>query len=94
MVSLLDPGIGGDGYSSPTLASVGTTRFNVYPPESGEASSREDYEPQLQADVTAGLYGGSVTVEWRFGSTKVAEHFNPTRVRLKPVTVAVAGGGV
>jgi len=68
MVSLLDPGIGGDGYSSPTLASVGTTRFNVYPPESGE-----DYEPQLQADVTAGLYGGSVTVEWRFGSTKVAE---------------------
>lgn len=73
MVSLLDPGIGGDGDSSPTLASVGTTRFNVYPPESGEASSREDYEPQLQADVTAGLYGGSVTVEWRFGSTKVAE---------------------
>ena len=73
MVSLLDPGIGGDGDSSPTLASVGTTRRNVYPPESGEASSREDYEPQLQADVTAGLYGGSVTVEWRFGSTKVAE---------------------
>ena len=73
MVRISDPDIGGDGDSSPTLASVGTTRFNVFPPESGEASSREDYEPQLQADVTAGLYGGSVTVDWRFGSTKVAE---------------------
>jgi len=72
MVRISDPGIGGDGDSSPTLASLGTTRFNVYPPESGEASSREDYEPQLQADVTAGLYGGSVTVDWRFGSTQVA----------------------
>ena len=72
-MSLLDPGIGGDGDSSPTLASVGTTRRNVYPPESGEASNREDYEPQLQADVTAGLYGGSITVDWRFGSYKVAE---------------------
>lgn len=59
-----DGGGGGDDYPSFTLSSVRTTRFTV---NAGD-------NPQLQAGVeNNGSGGGSATVKWYFGSTKVAE---------------------
>lgn len=70
-------GPGGDpvsGSDAMVLSSVGTTRFNVYHPDDSRADSREDYEPQLQADVSnVADYAQDITVAWYFGSTKVAE---------------------
>lgn len=69
MAKLDSGGGGGGGYA--TLNSVGTSRFNVVHPN--DADARDDYEPQLQADVSAPYTGGSYTVAWYFESTKVAE---------------------
>ena len=68
-----DPGGSTGGTTGAVLDSVGTTAFNVYHPSSQQVDDQEDTEPQLQAEVTGAASGGSVTVEWFLGSTKVAE---------------------
>lgn len=68
-----DPGGSTGGTTGAVLDSVGTTAFNVYHPSSEQVDDQEDTEPQLQATVTGAASGGSVTVEWFLGSTKVAE---------------------
>lgn len=65
------PGTGGYYDIDPTLNSVGTTRFHVYPASHPDGGG-ENTEPQIQAEVTSDEDGGSNTVEWYFGSHKVA----------------------